>query len=244
LTLQLALAERRVQELVAFAYKGGDISEISAVLASADPAMVVDRLITLDNISRREREGIAQFAALKASHDAQVAQLQALIADQLAKRDLLAGQRKKINADLAALYELRRRAYGSPTTPGSPVVAPSPPEVSGPAASVVRYAYGALGKPYIWGAAGPNGYDCSGLTMAAWRTAGVSLPHNAAMQWQVVRRISRASLSPGDLVFYAGLGHVAIYVGGGKVIHAPTFGEVVHIASVDMIPPYGYGRPG
>jgi cell wall-associated NlpC family hydrolase len=79
--------------------------------------------------------------------------------------------------------------------------------------------------------------------MAAWAAAGVSLPHNAAEQWGVVSHISRGALQPGDLVFYLGLGHVAIYVGNNQVIHAPQAGEDVKLASVDMLTPYGYGRP-
>jgi cell wall-associated NlpC family hydrolase len=106
----------------------------------------------------------------------------------------------------------------------------------------VTFAYNAIGTPYVYGAEGPDGYDCSGLTKAAWRAAGKSLPHNAAQQWSVVVHISRSALKPGDLVFYSGLGHVAIYVGDGKVIHAPRPGESVKLASVDMMPPYGYGR--
>jgi cell wall-associated NlpC family hydrolase len=70
----------------------------------------------------------------------------------------------------------------------------------------------------------------------------VSLTHNAAEQWNEVVHIARSALAPGDLVFYDGLGHVAIYVGNNQVIHAPTQGDVVRIASVDMSPPYGYGR--
>ena len=114
--------------------------------------------------------------------------------------------------------------------------------MSGKAGVAVRYAYNAIGTPYVWAAEGPNGYDCSGLTLAAWKAAGKSLPHNAAMQWDKVAHISRSQLAAGDLVFYSGLGHVALYVGGGQVIHAPTFGESVKLASVDMMTPYGYGR--
>jgi len=72
--------------------------------------------------------------------------------------------------------------------------------------------------------------------------AGKSLPHNAAMQWSAVAHISRGDLRPGDLVFYNGLGHVGIFVGGNQIIHAPHAGTVVQLASVDIMPPYGYGR--
>ena len=117
------------------------------------------------------------------------------------------------------------------------------PEVSGAAGVAVRFAYAAIGTPYVWAGSGPNGYDCSGLTQAAWRAAGRSLPHNAAMQWNALPHIGRAALSPGDLVFYSGLGHVGIYVGNGQIIHAPHAGDHVRLASVDVMPPYGYARP-
>jgi cell wall-associated NlpC family hydrolase len=94
----------------------------------------------------------------------------------------------------------------------------------------------------VFAAAGPSSYDCSGLTVAAWAAAGKSLPHNAAMQWDVVSHISRSQIAPGDLVFYESLGHVAIYVGNNTVIHAPEPGESVKTASIDMMTPYGFGR--
>lgn len=106
----------------------------------------------------------------------------------------------------------------------------------------VKYAYGAVGKPYVYGADGPSGYDCSGLTLAAWRAAGKSLPHNAAMQWDATTRISRSALKPGDLVFYSGLGHVALYVGSGQIIDAPSAGRNVSKRGMDIMPIAGYGR--
>jgi cell wall-associated NlpC family hydrolase len=108
----------------------------------------------------------------------------------------------------------------------------------------VRFAYAQIGKPYGWGSAGPNAYDCSGLTSAAWRVAGVRLPHNAARQWYAVTRISRAELRPGDLVFYYNsIQHVGMYVGGGRIVHAPTFGEAVRVERMGYAPILGYGRP-
>jgi peptidoglycan DL-endopeptidase CwlO len=241
--VELEAASARIRELAVLAYKGGGFAEVSAVLTSENPSTVIDRLATLDQISKFEDGQITRYSELKARHDARADELAGLIADEKAKRAALAERKKKIDADLAKLYEMRRQAYGraQARASGGSVAAPY---VAGRAGTVVRFAYSVLGKPYVWAADGPGGYDCSGLTLAAWRTVGVSLPHNAAMQWNALPHISRSALRPGDLVFYNGLGHVGLYVGGGRIIHAPTFGEVVKIASVDVMPPIGYARPG
>ena len=240
---ELANASERVEELAALAYKGGRFAGISAVLTSGSPSTVVDRMVTLDQISRFEHGQITRFTEVRSRYDARAKELAGLIADERAKRASLAEQRKKINADLDKLYALRKQAYGRAQAQSSRSKT-APPYVAGRAGKAVNYAYGALGKPYAWGADGPGGYDCSGLTMAAWRAAGVSLPHNAAMQWNALPHIGRASLRAGDLVFYSGLGHVGIYIGGNRIIHAPTFGEVVHISPINIMTPYGYARPG
>lgn len=112
------------------------------------------------------------------------------------------------------------------------------------AAQAVAYAYAALGKPYVWGATGPSSFDCSGLTQAAWQAAGVSLPRTTYTQINAGRRVSRGALAPGDLVFfYSGVSHVGIYVGGGRMIHAPHPGAPVRIAPVDEMPFAGAARP-
>ncbi|GGR14955.1 C40 family peptidase [Streptomyces netropsis] len=112
------------------------------------------------------------------------------------------------------------------------------------AARAVAFAYSALGKPYVWGATGPSGFDCSGLTQAAWRSAGVSLPRTTYTQINAGRRIGRSQLAPGDLVFfYSGVSHVGLYVGGGKMIHAPHPGAPVRVAPVDQMPFAGAARP-
>ena len=89
-----------------------------------------------------------------------------------------------------------------------------------------------LGKPYVWGAAGPSYFDCSGLVMYVYAQVGVSLPHNAAAQYGYGSPVSYGDLQPGDLVFFEGLGHVGIYIGGGQFIHAPHTGDVVKISSL------------
>ena len=89
-----------------------------------------------------------------------------------------------------------------------------------------------LGVPYVWGGASPSGFDCSGLTMYVYAQVGVSLPHSSYAQYGMGVAVSQSQLQPGDLVFFYGLGHVGIYIGGGQYIHAPHTGDVVKISSL------------
>src|SRR3954452_22177758 len=99
------------------------------------------------------------------------------------------------------------------------------------------------GKPYVWAGAGPNSFDCSGLTQYAYAAAGISLPHSSQMQSTMGTPVARADLQPGDLVFfYSPVGHVGIYLGDGLMVHAPTTGSVVKIVSLDVMPGYTSAR--
>ncbi|SFB84587.1 NlpC/P60 family protein [Streptomyces aidingensis] len=112
------------------------------------------------------------------------------------------------------------------------------------AAEAIAFAEAQLGKPYVWGATGPNSYDCSGLTQAAWRAAGVELPRVTYDQVNAGTRISRDAMLPGDLVFfYSDISHVGIYIGDGMMIHAPKPGDVIKVESVDYMPFYAAVRP-
>ncbi|CEO14468.1 cell wall hydrolase [[Clostridium] sordellii] len=120
-----------------------------------------------------------------------------------------------------------------------PVEKPAPPVNNTNAASaVVNMAYSKLGSPYVWGAEGPNTFDCSGLTSYVFRNAaGVSLPRTSGSQYGVGTSVSKANLQPGDLVFFStgggGISHVGIYVGGGQMIHAPQTGDVVKVSNIN-----------
>ncbi|MCM8710360.1 C40 family peptidase [Clostridium sp. SYSU_GA19001] len=107
--------------------------------------------------------------------------------------------------------------------------------VSERSSSVVSYAYKFLGKPYIWGASGPNAFDCSGFTSYVYRAFGVNLPHNAASQYAVGKVVAKGDLNSGDLVFfntYGGISHVGIYIGGGRFIHASSSKTGVIVSSL------------
>lgn len=129
------------------------------------------------------------------------------------------------------------------------LAAAQPPAMAAPpllpaAARAVEAALNELGKPYRYGALGPGTFDCSGLTKFAYGAAGISLPHSAAAQYQSGRRVNRNQLQPGDLIFWRGLGHVGLYIGNGKMVHAPRTGEVVTIISIDQGGYLGAVRPG
>jgi peptidoglycan DL-endopeptidase CwlO len=242
-------AYANVGQIAVRAYKGGGVSPMAALLADGSTTGLIDELTALDHLARAQQSDISNFTRAKSQYDDQRKKLDDLLTQQRADQKNLADQKAKIESDLAKLTDLQRRAPQSTGTPSSSGGGTSskqptgpPPSVSGAAGVAVRFAYGALGTPYVYAAAGRGGYDCSGLTMAAWAAAGKSLPHNAAMQWNAVAHISRAALAPGDLVFYYGLGHVGIYVGNNQVIHAPHPGTTVQLGSVDMASPYGYGR--
>ena len=183
---------------------------------------------------------VAERASQRASVQSQLAERQALyssIKDQIAQ--LEAAERAR-QARLAA--QARAAAKKQDSAP-APAPAPAPSSSSGgssgssappPAthSSVVSIALQYLGFPYVWGGASPSGFDCSGLTMYAYAKVGVYLPHNAAMQYGMGTPVSRSQLAPGDLVFFNGLSHVGMYIGGGRFVHAPHTGDVVKISSL------------
>ncbi len=188
----------------------------------------------------------AQLAKQKQQIDALLAQGQQVLADLTAQQraQMLAAQRAKAAAEqakaTAALAAARsaqapQRASRDTTRAAdpAPVAAPQTAGGSSIAARAVAAAMTKLGRPYVWAAAGPNAFDCSGLVQWAYRQVGVSTAHYTGTFWNVYRHVSYNQLQPGDLVFfYADHHHVGIYIGGGMMINAPHTGDVVKISSV------------
>ena len=190
---------------------------------------------------------VAERAAQRASIQSQLAERQTLynsIKGQIAQMEAAERERQ---ARLAAQAKAAAKNHDSAQAPapapssgasgssggssgGSPSPAPAPPPATH--SSVVSIALQYLGVPYVWGGASPSGFDCSGLTMYVYAKVGVYLPHNAAMQYGMGTPVSRSQLAPGDLVFFNGLSHVGMYIGGGRFVHAPHTGDVVKISSL------------
>ena len=179
-----------------------------------------------------------QLKQLRASSDAKLTEAKAVLAKlSRAEQERLAAEQKK--ADAKALAE---GVASDPTSTGAP-----PVTGTGRGAKALAFARSQLGKPYRFGAAGPNAYDCSGLTSAAWRAAGVTLPRTSQAQFHAGRYVAEADLQPGDLVFFYSStrpSHVALYVGNGMVIHAPHPGASVSYIQMKYMPYSGARRPG
>ncbi|WP_406095113.1 NlpC/P60 family protein [Kitasatospora purpeofusca] len=256
---QDAMNELRTQlgGIAADQYRTGGIDPSVRLMLDSDPGAYLARASAqnqvVDSQAALLRQALAEQRRLdqdRAEATATLAQLDRAAAslagekkavqDKLAKAQALlnklsAADRAKVNAQEAAATRASRSAAERPAYTGP---------ATGRAAAVVQFAYSQLGKPYVWGATGPSGYDCSGLTGAAYRAAGVQLPRVSQSQWNAGARIARADLRPGDLVFFYGdLHHVGLYIGDGKMIHAPRTGKNVEVLPIDAMPYVGAVRP-
>lgn len=255
----------RIKQLVTSEARSDPFGTFGAMLSSDSPGEFAAQASIIDVVSSRRSAVLtdatkASTAAAKAVSDAQAAQAAAakLTTELAAKQGDLKKRAAQSQALISRLTTSERKAYldsqsappadraSRDSTRSAPVDTMPMADVpaSGGAATAVAAAKSKLGSAYVWAAAGPNVFDCSGLTMYAWAAAGRSLPHSSAMQMNSGTRVSISALAPGDLVFYGSpVHHVALYVGGGQVIHAPQSGDVVRYASVNMMSITGATRP-
>jgi cell wall-associated NlpC family hydrolase len=241
----LQIRQAQVGGLAADTYRRTRSGPTVALFASRTPHQFVGRLLVLNRLATQQREAVTELAEARARVAGTRRTLAALAAQQRRQQTQISAKRATVQGEMAVLRSMRRVAYGAGSRFTDTVQLPAPPYVAGPAGIAVAFAFAQLGKSYRYGSSGPNSYDCSGLTSSAWARAGVHLPHNARRQYAAVAHINRSDLRPGDLIFYyGGISHVAIYIGDGKMIHAPEFGENVRVARYDFQPIHGYGRPG
>jgi cell wall-associated NlpC family hydrolase len=176
-----------------------------------------------------------QLKSLTDASDKKLAEAEKVLAK------LTGEQRRKI-ADAERQATARANAAGAAASRDA---ARGPISGSGKGAKALAYAKAQLGEPYVRNGAGPSGWDCSGLTMKAWGSVGVSLPHSSGQQYNRGRPVSRSDLQLGDLVFfYSDIHHVGLYAGNGQVIHAPRPGKSVEYIKISYMPYAGARRPG
>jgi peptidoglycan DL-endopeptidase CwlO len=263
---QVDAVKEQIGSLAIAGYQQSGMTTTAQLLLSTDPEQFLSQASTAQafagqqsTVLRRFQTAQGKLADLQAGERSELAALQAVQAkqDELKKElernlaeaervlsQLDAAERAKLEAEAAE--EARKAREDRPDrsidrTGEANIDVPA----SGRAKIAVDYALDQLGDAYVWGADGPSSFDCSGLTMAAWGKAGVSLSHSSRAQINEGRQVSRANLQPGDLVFfYNPISHVGIYLGDGQMVHASRPGKPVKIESISNMPYAGASRPG
>lgn len=224
-TEQANLAQMQRDAEARTAQISADEAELARLRAESDKKVAAAKAV-LDKLSAEERKRLKEEEAKRARENAARANAATSTTDTSTTDTSTRTKTDKSGAT-------SRSADRSATAAG------------GRGASALAFAKSQIGKPYSYGATGPGAYDCSGLTGAAWRAAGVSLPRTSQAQFGAGRSVSKSELQPGDLVFYySGISHVGIYAGNGMIVHAPRPGKSVEFAPVDEMPFAGARRPG
>ncbi|MFK4067410.1 NlpC/P60 family protein [Streptomyces sp. NPDC029674] len=260
---KLNSARNSLGSYAAAQYRAGGIDPSVQLALSSDPEQFLDRAARADRAGSRQalavgdvRKQVQEMDRLRGAADERLAALRARQAELKKHKKTITGKLgeakrllSRLTADQRAELagaEGREGPGGDSRASRSDARAASPGAAKAPnarAAAAVSYAYKAIGSPYVWGATGPNAFDCSGLTQAAYRSAGVALPRTTYAQIAAGERVSRSQLRPGDLVFfYSGISHVGLYVGNGQMIHAPNPSAPVRLAPIDQMPFAGATR--
>jgi cell wall-associated NlpC family hydrolase len=244
----LASVRDRLADSVVDQYEGSDISAAGQVFLSGDSSSFLSQLATMAAYSDYQDQLFDDYSteieALDIRHDAtqrradQVAALEKRLATE---KETIDDKHAEAETLLERLKEEEREAILS----RGDLRMPSDVPASGRAAAAVQYAMAQVGDSYVYGAAGPSAFDCSGLTMMAWAQAGVALPHSSSAQYSSGARVSADSLQPGDLVFYySPISHVGMYIGNGMIVHAANPGTGVVVSDMYSMPYVGAVRPG
>lgn len=268
LTRRIDQGQRRLDRLTDQAgatardqYRTGGLSSSAQFLLSDDPGRFLDgagrmlqgqRAATglMSDMARTQRElrqyaddAAAQGKKLESQRRAEAAAKKKIEQQIDAAEKLRSRLEKKEKERLEQLErEAARKAQTAWLDTG--VLKDSPGQASTRGEKAVRFATAQLGKPYVWGAEGPDSFDCSGLTSQAWEAAGHAVPRTSQEQWKQLRHVDVADMRPGDLVVYfADASHVALYIGDGRIIHAPRPGRTVTVAGAGSMPILGVVRP-
>ncbi|MDQ1048001.1 C40 family peptidase [Streptomyces sp. V4I2] len=261
-TETLNSARDALGSMAAAQYRDGGLDPALQLVLSDDPDQYLDGAEFAERAGSRQassvarvREQLREIEQLRGAAHIELASLQSRQAE-------LKRHKKTINGKLGAARQLlsqlpteqraglgegnAARASRSSTTARDGLTAPGSATAQAPnsrAAAAVSYAYSKLGSPYVWGATGPDAFDCSGLMQAAYRSAGISLPRTTYAQIDTGTRVSRSELLPGDLVFfYSAISHVGMYIGNGQMVHAPNPSAPVRVAPISEMPFAGATR--
>jgi peptidoglycan DL-endopeptidase CwlO len=229
----MAGSQKAVAQLAAMGYMNGGMDPTLQMLTSGNPDLFLSQASTVEQLDDEAgmRLSTLQREQLAAERAQTTAKEEIATANQLQSQ--INGKVKTINAKLDILNSsamTQAMAVFDKTGNYPNIVLP---EATNVGTTALRAALTQRGKPYVWGAAGPNSYDCSGLVMWAFAQEGISLPHYTGDQWNSGMHVSRADLEPGDLVFFfADISHVGIYIGNGLMVDAPSTGQVVQVQPV------------
>lgn len=242
-------------------YRDGGVDPSLALMLSSDPDAYLDGAAFAERANSRQasalsrvRTRLREIEQLRGAARVELSTLRTRQAELERHRKTVTGKLEEARRLLSRLSDEDRahvgadapgtvRASRSAAVPRGLGALPSRTAPDARAAAAVSYARAKLGSPYVWGATGPDAFDCSGLMQAAYRAAGVSLPRTTYAQIDAGRRIARSGLRPGDLVFfYSGISHVGLYVGNGRMIHAPNPSAPVRVDPIDEMPFAGATR--
>jgi cell wall-associated NlpC family hydrolase len=229
-------------------YRNGGLDQTTQLLLSDDPAEFLSQAHLLDRLSGTQEQALRNFKAQQEQASIQRAKATASLRQLTTAQGRLATQKKNVQTKLAAAQKLLNSLNAAqraklaamqpkPTSTSAKTSYTYNGPASGRAAAAIQFALAQRGKPYVSGGTGPNSYDCSGLTQAAYKAAGITIGRTTWDQVKDGTAVSESDLRPGDLVFfYSGISHVGIYLGNGQVVHAPHTGATVEIAPMSWMP--------